>query len=394
MQHCDPTLGRPPKRARQLLQGQEAANARHILWRRLRGPFVLPCALQGHNCYSHWEQYDSDQAGCLLCGAPHWCGARMCTELLSECAHVCSITGMCLRPRMLCEFGIDQAEHFVETSQKLFYKNNDDRHAAVRETEKKLKEKCVRRRFQRGQKAAAVTPTVASTVAATVAPTTQKLGGKVSRNASRNVLSDVKKRPTGARVLAKCMSYSDVHLSVRIHIQNFFASQAINAALKHDHGKLVQQLRGALSNEIRGYMREKRSLNWVCVEGALHASLQSQRLPQRQSRLLDNALQQRVITAIVTLLMFMMQHCSGVNVNLRQPDFVLGLLYLLRCGVRVFDVVVLPQIAQLVHVLPSEQHLQPSLGVRAKVVSEAENCVKHQLRKLPTSLVAQLAREN
>jgi hypothetical protein len=51
---------------------------------------------------------------------------------------------------------------------------------------------------------------------------------------------------------------------------------------------------------------------------------------------LDAALQQRAVNAIVTLLMFMMQHCSGMSVNLRQPDFVLGLLDLLRCGVRVF----------------------------------------------------------
>jgi hypothetical protein len=40
----------------------------------------------------------------------------------------------------------------------------------------------------------------------------------------------------------------------------------------------------------------------------------------------------------------------------RSPQWALRYCYLLRCGVRVFDVVVLPQIAQLVHVLPSEQH--------------------------------------
>jgi len=115
------------------------------------------------------------------------------------------------------------------------------------------------------------------------------------------------------------------------------------------------------------------------LEDALHASLQSQQLPMRQPRQPDAALRERAVAAIVNLIVFMTRHCAGLTVNLRQPDFVLGLLYLLRCGVRVFDAVALQQLAHLVHMLPSEQHLQPAIGVRAKVVSEAENCVKHQV---------------
>lgn len=59
---------------------------------------------------------------------------------------------------------------------------------------------------------------------------------------------------------------------------------------------------------------------------------------------------------------------------------VIGILYLLRYGITMFGVMVLPRVPVLRRILPMESHLANIWNIRGKVVTETENIVKLVLR--------------
>jgi len=60
---------------------------------------------------------------------------------------------------------------------------------------------------------------------------------------------------------------------------------------------------------------------------------------------------------------------------------VIGLMYLMRHGIIVKGVVVLPRLHMLHNTLPLETHLH-FFGMKAKVITETENTVKQVLKHL------------
>jgi hypothetical protein len=61
---------------------------------------------------------------------------------------------------------------------------------------------------------------------------------------------------------------------------------------------------------------------------------------------------------------------------------VIGLMYLMRYGIIVKDVVVLPRLTALHSTLPLESHLQNVFATKGKVITETENTVKQVLKNL------------
>jgi hypothetical protein len=61
---------------------------------------------------------------------------------------------------------------------------------------------------------------------------------------------------------------------------------------------------------------------------------------------------------------------------------VIGLMYLMRYGIIVKDVVVLPKLPILHNTLPLETHLPHLFGMKGKVITETENTVKQVLKNL------------
>lgn len=70
----------------------------------------------------------------------------------------------------------------------------------------------------------------------------------------------------------------------------------------------------------------------------------------------------------------------GLLVDCKIRNCAVGLLYLMRQGIIMHGVVLLPKIAQLRHILPLENHLPIIFGVRGKCITETENIVKSTLK--------------
>ena len=116
----------------------------HEVWRRIRRPFRYPSC---RKC--QWEVYDANQAGCLKCGAYHFCHSNAVDNTcpLIECddrTRVCTITGAVLpEVRHAKDEFFDRGEtHFIIKRKKHTSgckKNNQDLSVRVTQLMQDLK---------------------------------------------------------------------------------------------------------------------------------------------------------------------------------------------------------------------------------------------------------------
>lgn len=81
----------------------------------------------------------------------------------------------------------------------------------------------------------------------------------------------------------------------------------------------------------------------------------------------------------------MLQTTNVANLNIRNSEIknhAIGLLYLMRYGIYVYDVCILPQISQLQKYLPKESNLQKNFGFKAKYITDTENKFKFAFRMM------------
>jgi hypothetical protein len=74
--------------------------------------------------------------------------------------------------------------------------------------------------------------------------------------------------------------------------------------------------------------------------------------------------------------------CRGVITDAKLRSTVIGLLYMIRQGIIVHELVVLPRLPGLSALLPLESHLDTTFNVKAKCITETENVVKIILRNV------------
>ena len=79
---------------------------------------------------------------------------------------------------------------------------------------------------------------------------------------------------------------------------------------------------------------------------------------------------------------------SRLQINVKQNDVrntVIGLIYMMRFGVYVHDIVVLPRFKVLRYILPPENILLKNFGCRCKIITETENKYKIHIRQAPVN---------
>lgn len=85
---------------------------------------------------------------------------------------------------------------------------------------------------------------------------------------------------------------------------------------------------------------------------------------------------------ITKTILMINQVCPGAVPEIRIRHFTFGLLYLMRNGVIMNGVVVLPKFSWLTDILPQENSLGTVFGVKSKCITETENLVKSTLRNI------------
>jgi hypothetical protein len=110
----------------------------------------------------------------------------------------------------------------------------------------------------------------------------------------------------------------------------------------------------------------------------------------REPRLLTEKARQEVCTQCkihvfrLLKLMFAFKDVRGWKRSVTKTKaLILGIVYMMRTGVKVNDMIVLPHFEILADILPHESFLFNAFGVRAKIITETENLVKLTIRAIP-----------
>jgi hypothetical protein len=324
-------------------------------WRRIRQPFTIPPDKTTHQCGNSWEKFDIDKAGCIECGKYHLCEHGECDYVMTEDSLVCFITGLCVKPKILTSdehvcVAVHRSNNFLQ-----FTSESGNSSLGKNNAEESQDRRC---------KAARDDALIAWQ--------------------SRNVT----KRPMHVQSLYNSIGRSTFEDQMQIVfsiLKNIMCSEKTKLSIHRENKKLRHQLRGIIPQTLRACKIMKKTPSICDLETQLRRSNSIGRIPPSESQWDVGymcKLANQAAVPITRLILFMRTFCSNVPICVRQNTIVVGLLYLLRRGVVVHNVTVLPKMTELRAVLPLEQHLVTIFNIRSKIITEAENVIKFNLRNI------------
>lgn len=281
-----------------------------------------------------WHLLDANLAACTLCGMPHCCiDGGQCSTVTNEDGHgVCPITGCTVRciSFSACEY--------IDTSSTPLKKAIQKRRALPYRKKR---------------------PQAISHVPRAPGLTQHRAPEDVSR------IEDL--------IVSFCM---DILVGSRWH-----------ECMQQEAGKIIHKQKHCLFRVLKRYKKgQPGALPNVCDAASEMVHLtQGVRLSTLWLLEDDQAEERRLVvqwcsSAICKHIQVLNCLLPGVVCDPRLNNFCIGLLYLMRNGVVMHGIVVLPQCRLLVKYLPLENYLAPVFKVRNKCITETENIVKNVLR--------------
>lgn len=277
------------------------------IWRRVRSPFLLPEGVKGHTCTDHYEIFDCDKAGCLLCGKIHSCSQGKCPVVEENDSTICTITGFCVRE---CQYALTEFTDTVSaeesTSNMIQFVESGDVYPVV----------------------------------------------------SQLLLS------------GRC---ADSHIS--------------------ESTKLIHRQKVLLQKFLKEHKLKQphRPPNWIEITTKIANQCKNHRLCNVPSSVAERKQISRYCSEMIArMITAMRKYNERFFKNIKLQNLIIGLLYLMRNGLKFSEITFLPQVPQLQQALPLESHLQSHFQVRCKVITEIENLVKIFLRTLSKRDIEQL----
>jgi hypothetical protein len=328
------------------IYNKQMANVRNGVlyktWCLLRGPFMVPEDVTNHSCEGQWEKFDVDKAACKTCSKIHLCHILKCETLCESDGMICMITGLCLGQRMLA-----QNEMPSDPIRKQDPCKKQDSPKNLAEYQKEL--------HQKSQRMCHVQPHL-----------------NINEYNMKNNTMDVIMR-----------TISDILLS-----------KTTQMSIDNENNKINSKLRSICTRRLRVYHMDRKVPNLCDLEAHLYCKINGHRLPPpsvEQSHVERLQCAHRATAAISQLLQFMRTYCDPLPTCVKHGGVVIGMLYMMRTGVTIDDITVLPRITALKGLLPMEQHLLTFFNIRPKIVTEAENVIKYNMRNIPAHNLALLA---
>lgn len=319
----------------------------HDVWKRIRtGTFVIPQEVCAHDS---WEVYDADKAGCVMCGAQHICSGCVgedisqisCPVESNEEGHlVCTITGLCVR-----EISFSTSE-YVDTAMMV----------------------------------------AASSAAASSAGTN---AGPIQRVPA--VCSQARSIPNMSLGRESDMDNdSSVPDVIKSYVNQILCSQEWTRSMDVEEARLENRRRMILSKVLKEFKCSNPRMLPVIpnilslVQASVGCTRDSastiSRATKEERDSIANWCSENIYKHICMLNSIGGGECDIPQCKLR--GCTVGLLYLMRQGVIVQGVVVLPKLNRLKEILPMESHLQQMFGIKGRCITETENMVKLAVKSL------------
>lgn len=373
--------------------GQTREQILHSVWlrTRCRAP-LLPQSICTHE---DWEVFDLNVAGCLACGTAHVCKAGMCrVEENKEGHHVCTITGCCIRMISFSEH--EFVDHAVlstprpntllkDTAQKTmhympplgqFARNEAHRqeayglstHGVARVNKKNRYRSWVHQKIHNRD----VTQRQLQELSRNAPLSWQTGGGAGSANfhAQQNSLH---------RDNDKAVALLNI---IRVHVLEIICSsmweQSMQQEIKRFDEKYKQHVLGAIRNH------KSNSPSFLPIIPVLQSHVVHTMGRRRHVVMLPHdkrvAIAHQCAEIIHRHISLLNSICEGVVTEQKLKDATVGLLYLLRTGIVMGGIIVLPKVPILRNILPMETSLLSFFKVRGKCITITENIVKIVLR--------------
>jgi hypothetical protein len=328
------------------------SGALYKAWCRIRGPFMIPEHVTNHSCEGQWEKFDVDKAACMTCGDIHLCHILKCEALCESDGMICMITGLCLGQRMLTQY---------ETPFDPIREQDPSAPYNQKQNTKKLTE-------------------------------TQKgLHSTPEKMCLDNVNTHVNINEYNTNT--NNMTTTNMDTIMRT-VSRILLSNTTQMSIDNENNKMNSRLRSICVRRLRLYHMKREIPNLCDLEAHLYCKIYGHRLPPpsvEQSRIERLQCVHRATASIAQLLHFMRTYCGNVPTCVKHGGVVIGMLYMMRKGVTIDDITVLPRITALKKFLPMEQHLLTFFNIRPKIITEAENVIKYNMRNIPTHNLALLA---
>jgi hypothetical protein len=397
------------------------------IWRKIRGPFILPCRISSHRCERHWENIDIDTAGCKMCGSIHVCHdphTNICSTdpsvdntpcKISEehDADVCIVTGLCLSN---VRYSDHEALNLCN-SNTLRDASLSHHKPLVNSPRPSLAETSQQQRSNsadlfRGNYIQLKNNNFKSRNKSFKSMNNQKLNSsyalKSNAHQSRphslhNTVSTSNNNRVYSIVEGCCvLDYTQI-LEI---CQYMLCSQTVVDCFKKEQAKLTSRVRSSFMKHVRILKKKRKNnapVNALGIIGEIAADLYNYRLfpvdisasedrdsatthqnTLKNTRASIAELCARIITNFVNHAHVIIKNFMY---NVCPKTFVVGVLYLLRVGLTAQHIVLLPEQRILTHILPSENLLNEFFDVKCKCITEVENIIKLQVRMLKPSQV-------
>lgn len=318
-------------------------HAMACIWRVLRRPFMVPCGLNGHDCDAFWEKIDVDIAGCKQCGNIHVC-----------------------RENSDMRYMTTSRQEFIHKAQSVYTGLNSIHSECILEDHDdcsicKITGFCIKNK----------------TFAAT--------------EFSNNVSVDIVCTDVSSHLNSVEWDY------VCCNIHHVLSSEHAEECFDFEKRRIQSRLSVNLMKIMRDYKVQNpgKGPNMVVFATQLANISRNIRLCGLH---FDYAHRLRVCSycsmAISHFLRTLQQSCPHIFTAMKQDHLIVGLLYLMRVGLNVNGIVILPVLNILHSLLPLESLLLQFFGVKAKCITEVENVIKVNLRSLTQEQVRFLCIQN
>jgi hypothetical protein len=372
------------------------------IWRMCRGVFcVLPPAVCTH---PDWDILDANMACCATCGQTHVCreDAGHCrVEYNDEGFPVCVVTGCITRA-----LSHSNAE-YIDT---VFLDKHDEVHASQL-PRSRSRSMNPRQRGACGRQS----PHLNFASDARNAVTTAVMATKVNKkNRYRSVIYNRIQMCRGhrnpsvsaaagghnTRVVSRhphlCSmdtdELSEMREFVSLYVNEVICSQKWADSIDAEVAKLLGRWHSTMYKYLKEFKCSARYtrgelpnvIDMICH--AQHATLNCRR-PLKLSQRDRHIISEWCTECIHKHIMLLNSACDQIITVQKLRPTVVGLLYLMRNGIVIHDVVVLRKLPVLTHILPMEIHLLQYFGVQNKCITQTENIAKEVLKSLSADML-------
>lgn len=166
------------------------------------------------------------------------------------------------------------------------------------------------------------------------------------------------------------------------YVREMFLSTSAESLAMFEHSRKLQKYHGMISRKLR---------TSACVN--LLALMQSG-IHLYTNVVFDAVLRKKLAATCASVIQRVMCVCEcSLDLRVKDSDFrnfVFGMIFLMRVGVTMQNIQILPQFSELIDVLPIENNLQRFMNFRSKCITDTENKFKYIFRKIDVSRLKML----